>query len=144
MARRKKADAVVEVNAVVETEANKNEPIFDMGEFEVRPYSERQYISVYFGIREMYGQVCRKSSNSKEFDWEAFNAKFEECFGKVEDKRHSLTDLSKFAKEYFNKSLYEVVEYNRKSLIRRKQKSTSTNFEMPKLKAEPAKEEIPY
>lgn len=139
MARRKKADEVVEV-----PETTSDKPVFNMGNFEVIPFNERQYISVYFGIREMYGQVCRKSSNSKEFDWEAFNAKFEECFGKVEQKKHSLDDLGEFAKEYFNKSLDEVVEYNRKSLIRRKQKSTSTNFEMPKLKAEPAKEEIPY
>lgn len=139
MARRKKADAVVEV-----PETTSDKLVFNMGNFEVIPFNERQYISVYFGIREMYGQVCRKSSNSKEFDWEAFNAKFEECFGKVEQKKHSLDDLGEFAKEYFNKSLDEVVEYNRKSLIRRKQKSTSTNFEMPKLKAEPAKEEIPY
>lgn len=139
MARRKKADEVVEV-----PQTTSDKPVFNMGNFEVIPFNERQYISVYFGIREMYGQVCRKSSNSKEFDWEAFNAKFEECFGKVEQKKHSLDDLGEFAKEYFNKSLDEVVEYNRKSLIRRKQKSTSTNFEMPKLKAEPAKEEIPY
>lgn len=142
MARRKNASAVVEV-AEENTKAIAT-PVYNMGEFEVIPFSERQYISVFYGIREMYGQVCRKSSNSTEFDWEAFNAVFEGCFGKVEQKEHSLDDLGEFAKEYFNKSISEVVEYNRNSLIRRKQKSTSANFEMPKLKAEPAKEEIPY
>lgn len=140
MARRKNASAVVEV-AEENTKAIAT-PVYNMGEFEVIPFSERQYISVFYGIKEMYGQVCKKSDS--EFDWEAFNEKFEECFGKVEQKEHSLNDLGDFAKEYFNKSISEVVEYNRNSLIRRKQKSTSANFEMPKLKAEPAKEEIPY
>lgn len=133
MARRKNISAVVET---AET------PAYDMGEFEIQLHTERQYTSVYYGVREMYGQVCKKSD--PQFDWEAFNTTFEGCFGKVEEKMHSLQELGEFAQIYFNKSIEETVEYNRKSLNRRRQKTT----EMPKLKTiekvEVDEEELPY
>lgn len=122
-------------NKTVETEPT--ETVYNMGEFEITPYKDREYSAVYYGIREMYGQVCKKSD--PEFDWEAFNAKFEQCFGKVEDRKYSLEELGEFTNVYFNKSIEDVVQYNRRSLNRRKQQNT----EKPKLKTS-AKQEIPY
>ncbi|NJN07496.1 MAG: hypothetical protein HC815_05715 [Richelia sp. RM1_1_1] len=136
MARRKSISTVIEAAVTFIP--------YNMGEFEVTPYIEQQYTSVYYGVREIYGQVCKKSD--PQFDWEAFNAKFEGCFGKVEDEKNSLEELGKFAQIYFNKSIEEVIDYNRNSLNRRK-KSTSTT-EMPKLKTidkvEVVEKELPY
>lgn len=128
--------SAIEISAIVEVPTER----FNMGEFAVLPHAERQYVSVYFGIREMYGQAVKL--RDKDIDWQAFNAKFEECFGKVEEKIHSIEKLQKFAWDYFHKTIEEVVEYNRKSLARRREKG---EVEIPKPKAvEISMDDIPY
>jgi hypothetical protein len=149
MARRKSAVLEVEAEIEVVTPVEVITPvevapvIYNMGEFEITPYAERRYTGVYYGLREMYGQVVKKTD--LDFDWEVFNAKFEECFGKLEDRKYSLEELSEFAREYFDKSIEEVVEYNRKSLNRRKEYEVK-DIEMPKPKVPVAidYEDIPY
>lgn len=133
MARRK--SAVIETETAVAATTETDETIYNMGEFKVIPYIERRYSAVYYGIREMYGQVLKKRNNN-EFDWQAFNSKFEECFGKVEDRKHSIEELEQFAFEYFEKTIEEVVEYNRKSLNRRKERESNEQINIETLKPE--------
>lgn len=128
MPRRKNNTQVVEENTTVS---------YDMGEFQVIPYAEQQYNSTYLGIREMYFQICKKSDANLEK--EAFDTKFEQCFGKVENKTNSLEELEQFAQTYFNKYPDQVSEYYRNSLNRRKKPVSNGT---PKLKSNV--EKIPY
>lgn len=137
MARRKSSTAVEQDAPVVEETIER-----DLGEFAVTPYLERRYKSIYFGIREMYGLVFKKSN--PELDWEALNAQFILCFGEVEEKKHSFDELEEFALEYFNKTLDEIIAFNHKSLNRRSKQSTEP-VPKPKLAARTVSEdEIPY
>lgn len=128
--------SAVQISAIVEVPTER----FNMGEFAVLPHAERQYVSVYFGTREMYAQAVKL--RDKDIDWQAFNLKFEECFGSVDERKYSIEELTQFAWDYFHKTKEEVVEYNRKSLARRREKG---EVEIPKPKAaEISMDDIPY
>lgn len=109
--------------------------IYNMGEFEVAPAIDRKYVSLYFGLREMYGQAVKL--RDKNIDWQTFNSKFEECFGKVEEREYSIEELAQFTWDYFRKTIEEVVEYNKKSLARRNERENEEKHDL-------VTEELPY
>ncbi len=132
--------ASIEVNKVPTVEVE-----FDMGEFKVFPHAERQYASLYFGLRSLYGQAVRL--RDKEIDWSKFTPVFEQCFGSIEERRFSMEELSEFAWSYFHKTVEEVVEHNKKSLARRNEQidgEVKAEVEMPKPKPVINMDDIPY
>ncbi len=151
-ARKPKATAVIDVPAievstdiVVETPNVIEIPTFDMGKFAVAPHADRQYISLYFGLRSLYGQAIRL--RDKAIDWTSFTPVFEQCFGSIEERKFSMEELSEFAWSYFHKTVEEVVEHNKKSLARRNEQvddEVKAEVEMPKLKPVLNMDDIPY
>lgn len=149
-ARKPKATAVIDVPAIeVSTDIAVETPNvieFDMGEFAIIPFADRQYTSLYFGLRSLYGQAIRL--RDKEIDWLAFNPIFERCFGSIEEKRFSMEELEEFAWKFFHKTVEEVVEHNKKSLARRNEQVDGevekADIEMPKLKPVLNMDDIPY
>jgi hypothetical protein len=99
-------------------------PNFDAAfgdDFTVKDYSEKEWESVYFAIRELQGRALRKSkiAQGDHFSWDAYKAKFAEVFGPPQDKRFTLEQLVSYGMKKWGMDLEELKAYNRRSLERR-------------------------
>ena len=69
----------------------------------------------YERIRNLYGRESQRKLGADNFDWKAFKAQFEICFGRSEDCRYTTEQLLIFAQNKFNMGLEDLLAYNRKS-----------------------------
>nr|WP_201280682.1 hypothetical protein [Hassalia byssoidea] len=92
-----------------------------MEEFKVEVFDIRKYNAIFYTIRDLYGKESRRQLGD-DFDWKAFKAQFEICFGTPEERRYSVEQLLTFAQMKFNMGKEDLLAYNRKSWeIRNKQ-----------------------
>ncbi|MEG5087968.1 MULTISPECIES: hypothetical protein [unclassified Microcoleus] len=99
-------------------------PNFDAAfgdDFSVKDYSEKEWKSVYYAIRELQGRALRKSklAQGDVFSWDAYKAKFAEVFGTPQDKRFTLEQLVSYATKKWGMDLEQLKAYNRRSWERR-------------------------
>jgi hypothetical protein len=101
-------------------------PNFDAAfgdDFTVKNYSEKEWESVYYAIRELQGRALRKSkiAQGDTFSWDAYKAKFAEVFGtpQDQDKRFTLEQLASYGMQKWGMDLEELKAYNRRSWERR-------------------------
>lgn len=89
--------------------------------FTVKDYSEKEWESVYYAIRELQGKALRKSkiAQGELFSWDAYKAKFSQVFGTPQDKRFTLEQLVSYGLQKWGMSLEELKAYNRRSWERR-------------------------
>lgn len=89
--------------------------------FTVKDYSEKEWESVYYAIRELQGRALRKSklAQGDVFSWDAYKAKFAEVFGTPQDKRFTLEQLVSYATKKWGMDLEQLKAYNRRSWERR-------------------------
>lgn len=89
--------------------------------FTVKDYSEKEWESVYYAIRELQGRALRKSkiAQGDVFSWDAYKAKFAEVFGTPQDKRFTLEQLASYGMQKWGMNLDELKAYNRRSWERR-------------------------
>ena len=89
--------------------------------FTVKDYSEKEWESVYYAIRELQGRALRKSklAQGDVFSWDAYKAKFAEVFGCPDDKRYTLEQLVSYATQKWGMDLEQLKAYNRRSWERR-------------------------
>lgn len=89
--------------------------------FMVKDYSEKEWESVYYAIRELQGRALRKSkiAQGDRFSWDAYKAKFAEVFGTLQDKRFTLEQLVSYGMQKWGMNLEELKAYNRRSWERR-------------------------
>jgi hypothetical protein len=86
-----------------------------MEQFKVESFDVRKYNALFFSIRDLYGRESQRKLGADNFDWKAFKAQFEVCFGRPEDCRYTTEQLLIFAQNKFNMSLEDLLAYNRKS-----------------------------
>ena len=99
-------------------------PNFDAAfgdDFTVKDYSEKEWESVYYAIRELQGRALRKSkiAQGDSFSWDAYKAKFAEVFGTPDNKRFTLEQLVSYAMQKWGMDLEALKAYNRRSWERR-------------------------
>lgn len=99
-------------------------PNFDAAfgdEFTVKDYSEKEWESAYYAIRELQGRALRKSkiAQGDSFSWDAYKAKFAEVFGTPQEKRFTLEQLASYGQQKWGMNLEELKAYNRRSWERR-------------------------
>lgn len=99
-------------------------PNFDAAfgdDFTVKDYSEKEWESAYYAIRELQGKALRKAKIARGdvFSWDAYKAKFAEVFGTPQDKRFTLEQLVSYGKQKWGMDLDELKAYNRRSWERR-------------------------
>ncbi|MEG4493308.1 hypothetical protein [Microcoleus sp. D3_18_C4] len=89
--------------------------------FTVKDYSEKEWASAYYAIRELQGKALRKSklAQGDTFSWDAYKAKFAEVFGTLQDKRFTLEQLVSYAQQKWGMDLEQLKAYNRRSWERR-------------------------
>lgn len=99
-------------------------PNFDAAfgdDFAIKDYSEKEWESVYYAIRELQGKALKKSKEAQgdDFSWDAYKAKFAEVFGTPQDKRFTLDQLVSYGTQKWGMNLDELKAYNRRSWERR-------------------------
>ena len=99
-------------------------PNFDAAfgdDFTIKDYSEKEWESVYYAIRELQGRALRKSkiAQGDAFSWDVYKAKFAEVFGIPDNKRFTLDQLLGYAQQKWGMNLEELKAYNRRSWERR-------------------------
>ena len=99
-------------------------PNFDAAfgdDFAIKDYSEKEWESAYYAIRELQGRALRKSkiAEGDTFSWDAYKAKFAEVFGTPHDKRFTLEQLVSYGMQKWGINLEELKAYNRRSWERR-------------------------
>ncbi|MEG4197367.1 hypothetical protein [Microcoleus sp. Pol12A5] len=99
-------------------------PNFDAAfgdDFTVKDYSEKEWESVYYAIRELQGKALRKSkiAQGELFSWDTYKAKFAEVFGTPQEKRFTLEQLASYGMQKWGMNLEELKAYNRRSWERR-------------------------
>lgn len=99
-------------------------PNFDAAfgdDFTVKDYSDKEWESVYYAIRELQGKALKKSKEAQgdDFSWDAYKAKFAEVFGTPQDKRFTLDQLVSYGTQKWGMDLDELKAYNRRSWERR-------------------------
>lgn len=89
--------------------------------FSVKDYSEKEWESAYYAIRELQGRALRKSklAQGDTFSWDAYKAKFAEVFGTPKQKRFTLEQLASYGMQKWGMNLEELKAYNRRSWERR-------------------------
>lgn len=89
--------------------------------FAVKDYSEKEWESAYYAIRELQGKALRKSkiAQGDVFSWDAYKAKFAEVFGTPQEKRFTLEQLVSYGTQKWGMNLEELKAYNRRSWERR-------------------------
>ncbi|RAM49890.1 MAG: hypothetical protein C6Y22_18980 [Hapalosiphonaceae cyanobacterium JJU2] len=93
-----------------------------MEQFKVESFDVRKYNTIFYSIRNLYGRESRRQLGVDNFDWKAFKAQFEICFGHPEERRYTTEQLLMFAQNKFNMGLEDLLAYNRKSWeLRKKQ-----------------------
>jgi len=106
------------------TTVKKTDPNFDAAfgdDFSVKDYSEKEWESIYYAIRELQGRALRKSkiAQGDQFSWDAYKAKFAEVFGTPQDKRFTLEQLVSYGMQKWGMDLEQLKAYNRRSWERR-------------------------
>lgn len=99
-------------------------PNFDAAfgdDFTVKDYSEKEWESAYYAIRELQGRALRKSkiAQGDQFSWDAYKAKFAEVFGTPQEKRFTLEQLVSYGMQKWGMDLEQLKAYNRRSWERR-------------------------
>ncbi|MEI2578006.1 hypothetical protein [Scytonema sp. PRP1] len=92
-----------------------------MEQFKVESFDVRKYNAIFYSIRDLYGRESQRQLGADNFDWAAFKAQFEICFGRPEDRRYTIEQLLIFAQKKFNMGLEDLLVYNRKSWKRREE-----------------------
>lgn len=114
--------------AVVEVAETPEVVEYDMGEFKIGTFLERNYQRIYFGCRELYGLEAKKDferrkGEGESFNWNVFNEQWKEVFGdKDEVTRFTVEEWAEFAMTNFNKSLEQVIQYNINSMNKKKER----------------------
>jgi hypothetical protein len=119
--------------------ANKNKkPVVNVaeideqfGEFAVANYSESIYPSLYYALREVMGLKCQTAmkQQNRTFDWKVFNQKYGEVMGSTEEgeRRFSIEQLIQYSIEKTGHNAEALLEINRKSWERRKNRKNKNN-----------------
>ncbi len=119
--------------------ANKNKkPVVNVaeideqfGEFAVANYSESIYPSLYYALREVMGLKCQTAmkQQNRTFNWKVFNQKYGEVMGSTEagERRFSIEQLIQYSIEKTGHNAEALLEINRKSWERRKNRKNKNN-----------------
>ncbi|MEA5573643.1 hypothetical protein [Calothrix sp. UHCC 0171] len=91
-----------------------------LGDYAISDYSERVYSKVYYSIRSLCGLVAKRSLKET-FSWDEFKERFNNDFGKVEEKRFSLEQLLEYANRKFGKTLEDLLAEHEISWQRRRE-----------------------
>lgn len=101
------------------------------GEFAVSSYSESVYPAVYYALREVMSLKLSAAMRQKNqrFDYKAFNEKFAEVMGEVQPEKRKFTieQLVQYAVEKTGHNLESLLEINKKSWERRKNRQSLNN-----------------
>lgn len=110
-----------------------------MEQFKVESFNVRKYNAIFFSIRDLYGRESQRKLGADNFDWKAFKAQFEICFGRPEDYRYTTEQLLIFAQNKFNMGLEDLLAYNRKSweLRQKREEQYAEMEEIPVVKPSP-------
>ena len=91
-----------------------------LGEYGTEDHYEKLYSTVYYTIRELQGLSVKRSLGD-DFSWDELKSRFEDVFGKIEERRFSLEQLLEYAARKFGKTLEQLMADNDKSWKRRRE-----------------------